>query len=146
MKNRILCILFLHYQDFFTSFCKNWQWCFHLQNTSHFHPMFKNKTTHLSPIHIKLLLSCIQLTMPTNYCWGSSVCGCTTVSSCTQRTQSVKTEVFCSVPVSLSKQFLTFQRIHSLNCTALYPARLQPMAALLWPPISHITIYYHHII
>jgi len=62
MKNKILYILFLHYQDFFTSFCKNWQWCFHLQNTPHFHPMFKIKPPLSRPQHIANLMHTINNT------------------------------------------------------------------------------------
>lgn len=95
MKNRILCFLFLYYQ-FFTSFCKNWQWHFHVQGTSYFFLKFKNKVEKLffcNPHHIIFLLThngshiqhCQQITAEIS----CSVCSCTDCQICIQKTQSV---------------------------------------------------------
>jgi len=124
MKNRILCILFLHYHNFLHHSVKIGSDVFIYKTPHTSIPCLKIKPPLSNPHCIANLMHTINNINNANKLlrrkFSAWLHSCTTVSSCTQWAQPVKTEVFCSVPVSLSKQFLTFRRIYSQNYSATF--------------------------
>lgn len=138
MKNRILCNLFLYYQDFLHHSVKIGSDVF-IYNTPHTSfSCLKIKPPLSNPHHIATLMHTVNNAnklLLTKFCVWLHDCH----NLYPRNTICEDLRLLGCVRVLMGKQFLTFWRVYSPSDAVSHSIRLQPLSALLWDLSSRTT-------